>query len=200
MSRKARIGIDIDGVLANFNHSFREFIHEHTDVRLPEITDTYPDAWDYHKRAGVMKQDDSKLWKLINDSQTFWKNIPAYSDATLFLEWAAWLPSEVDVYFITSRPGKTAKAQSEAWLQKNGWGYDFHPTVLISSKKGECASALELTHFIDDKNENVLDVYHNGPRSCALVMLARPWNSIVEDVPRIATINEFRKSVEEFIQ
>lgn len=199
MPKKARLGIDIDGVLANFNHSFREFVHEHTDVRLPEITDTYPDAWDYHKRAGVMRKDDDRLWDMINDSPTFWKNIPAYPDAFAFLEWAAWLPSEVDIYFVTSRPGRTAKAQTEAWLVNNGWGYDCPPTVIISSEKGEVASALNLTHFIDDKNENIRNLLAHGPVDCDIYMLARPWNQKQARVPRIETIAEFRKVVEDYI-
>lgn len=185
-----------DGVLANFNHSFRELVHEHTDIRLPEISDTYPDAWDYHKRAGVMRKDDNKLWDMINDSPTFWKDIPAYPDAARFLEWLAWLPSEVDVYFVTSRPGLTAKAQTEVWLEKNGWGYDSHPTVIISSEKGAVANALDLTHFLDDKTENCVDIDVNGPTKIKNYMLARPWNNRYDEIPRLDSLDEFRQIVE----
>jgi hypothetical protein len=196
MPNKLKLGIDIDGVLANFNLSFRELVHEHTDVRLPEISDTYPDAWDYHERAGVKWKDDDKLWDVIKNSPTFWKDVPAYPDASRFLEWLAWLPSEVDVYFVTSRPGLTAKAQTEVWLERNGWGYDCHPTVLISSEKGAVANALELTHFIDDRNENCLDIYMDAPDGIHNYMLARPWNQKIFGVPRLDSLDAFRQIVE----
>lgn len=200
MERKARLGIDIDGVLANFNESFRELIHTHTDVRLPAFTDTYPDMWDYHKQAGVGSTDNTRLWNIIKESNTFWKNLPTYPETYDFLQWASWLPSHVDVYFITSRPGHTAKAQTELWLTNNGWAEDFPQTVIISWKKGLMADALDLTHFIDDKNENVMDVLTNGPIKCDTYMLARPWNQQLPATTRIESLTNFRQVVEDYIR
>lgn len=193
---KLRLGIDIDGVVADFNFTFRKLVHDNTQVRLPEISLTYPDSWDYHRVAGVTSEEDNLLWEHIKNSASFWLNITAYPTAPVFLEWLAWLPSEIDVYFITSRPGKTAKMQTEMWLERNGWGYDCHPTVLISRDKGKCASALNLTHYIDDKNENCVDVLTESPKT-KVFMLARPWNTAQLNIPRIDSLNVFRQVIKE---
>lgn len=197
MSKKLKIGIDVDGILADFNSSYRELVHQYSDVRLPEISNTYPTSWNYPRDAGLDKATDNKLWEVISKSNSFWQDLPAYPDTKNFLEWAGWLPTEVDVYFITSRPGWTAKHQTENWLRFNGFGAT--PTVLISSEKGQCAEALKLTHYIDDKNENCTDVFNGSGSITDVYMLVRPWNHEQKFIPRIASLTDFKKVIEDAI-
>lgn len=187
-----RIGIDVDGILADFNTPFRELVKAQTGISLPEISSNYPDTWYYHKVGGVTNEQDKLLWKTIANDPCFWENVPEYPDAIGFLERLKLDFYHDDIYFITSRSGDNAKKQTENWLEDlwfNG------PTVLISSNKGYCCKALKLTHYLDDRNENCQDVRDTSIDTNGY-MLDRPWNEKQYDVPVLFKINEFLNILE----
>lgn len=185
-----RIGIDMDGCLADFNVPYISLIEQHSGVKLPDSSDTYPNRWNYESDAGLNSTQVSKMWAEIKASPDFWVKLPAYPETSSFLRSILDLElfQDAAVYFITNRPGLDAKGQTEVWLQRNG--YNAHPTVLISGEKGLCAKALELTHYIDDKNENCTDVRDNSPET-ANFMIQRPWNTAQPGVPVVTSINDF---------
>jgi hypothetical protein len=187
---KLRLGVDVDGILADFNPAYKKLIEENSPIRLPDISDTYPNTWSYEKAAGCSPTDINKVWTIIKSSDEFWENLTAYQDAEEFLDNLWKLVEEkpwIDVYFITSRPGQTAKTQTEGWLNSHMF---YNPTVLISSDKELCASALNLTHYIDDKNENCTEV-RDYALNTKCYMLARPWNQPQDGIPRLKALNEF---------
>lgn len=192
---KLRIGIDVDGILADFNPGYKALVEATTAVRLPEISATFPDTWNYAVDAGVTPEEDKAIWKIISESQSFWYDLDPYPEAIPFLKRLSDFPDSVDTYFITSRPGMVSKKQTEDWLETFGYVGDKFPTVLISSNKGDCASALRLTHYIDDRNENCWDVRDVSPTTKNF-MLARPWNKVLEGVPRITDLNSFQLVLE----
>src|SRR4051812_23873962 len=112
-SKPLRIGIDLDGCLADFNTAFIELIAEQTGIQLPPVSDTYPDCWAYHKAGGVTAEQDRKLWQTIGDSGSFWYELPSLpgavrtiNDLGIVSRVAGWF-----VYFITARNGRLVKAQ-----------------------------------------------------------------------------------------
>lgn len=167
------IGMDIDGVLADFNTAYVDLVERHTGVRL----ELPPKTWDYAKAAGV---DDSAVWAEIAQG-AFWRDLPILPGACDVI---ARLNSLPNVYYITTRPGHWAKAQSEYWLINHGADC---PTVIVSKDKGAIAQGLGLTVMVDDKPEN-LDAVMNGcwdgnfddPMN---IMLRAPYNERV--------VNEF---------
>lgn len=187
MSKSKVIGVDIDGVLADFNGSYQELIIDQTgrDLFLPKPYQ--PHCWQYPRAVGYTIEEEDTAWETIKDSTTFWQKLNPLPGAREFIHG---LEGQTDtLYFITSRVGKHVKWQTEDWLQH--WAYD-HPTVLISSEKGECCHALKVDYYLDDKDENCEDVWTKSAHTKGY-MLAQPWNSTWQHpgVPRLDTLSEF---------
>lgn len=166
-----RIGLDIDGVLADFNAGFIQRCKEVTgEDKFPP--NYIPHTWNYPQALGYSEAQVSAVWENIKRDPMFWAKLPAYAHTDDFLHALCdqtW--NEHDVYFVTSRLGLRSKLQTEDWLDAH-----FYPfaTVLISSKKGASALALDLEIYIDDKTENCEDVKQFS--NADVFMLARPWN------------------------
>lgn len=174
-----RIGCDIDGVLADFNTAFIDRVIAVTgrDLFPPRPFDIT--TWNYPQAYGYTADEVSAVWETINADRFFWRNLPRYESTFADLDYLAkqmlWFGS--DVYFITARPGPTAKEQTEHWLRTH-WPSLVVPslTVLISSEKALCAVALNLDVYIDDRRENVQSVaVARGSKTRTFVM-DRPWN------------------------
>lgn len=184
-----KIGIDVDGVLADFNRPYKALIEKRTSIRLPDISDSYPNTWHYERAAGMSPEDEKRIWAEIHREPGWWAALPALPDAVEFL---VWLKNDLnaphsDIYFITHRAGASAKWQTEIWLREKGFK---RPTVLLTGRKGDAASILSLDVYIDDKNENCLDVKEKSP-STTCYMLKQPWNHPVDGVPRLDTLKDF---------
>ena len=170
-----RLGCDVDGVLANFNHVFVELT-----VRVLG-KDLYPGpagtfdifTWNYPEFFGYTSSDVTKVWDHIKSDPDFWLNIPAYKNTKQAMKVLANLQqSNNDIYFITNRMGVNAKRQTEKWLDR----FDMMPTtVLLSKEKGFCATALALDAYIDDKWENCVDVAMQND-TIKVFCMDQPWN------------------------
>jgi uncharacterized HAD superfamily protein len=176
-----RLGIDVDGVLADFNNSFIDRVVQVCKRDLFPLRPFEIPTWDYPQHYGYTDAEIERVWADIKKDPFFWETLPTYPEtaqalhdlqkrATMFRD---------EIYFITSREGKWPKIQTERWLRaKNILNIstqdEFRPTVLVSSDKGACADALELDFYIDDKWSNCTDVAMN--RSTGVYMVDRPWN------------------------
>ncbi len=167
-----RIGLDIDGVFADFNESF---IQRVVDVTGKDLFPSEPfdiPTWNYPEHYGYTEVDVMTVWADIKKDTAFWACLPAYAwteEALYRLD-----PDNDDLYFITSRPGIRAKAQTELWLADRADHLDC-PTVLISSNKGACCKALGIEVYIDDRDVNVFDVRSQSPETQTF-LLDQPWN------------------------
>ncbi len=198
-----RLGIDIDGVLADFNQAYRrKLIQASGRDLIPEGEE--PPVWNYAPHYGYTVQEDEKAWQLIKEDKTFWQYLQPLPGAPTFIEWLWRLQQDNwsfghshEVYFLTNRPGIHAKRQSENWLATHGMGA-VPPTVLITrGSKGQLAKSLGLTHLIDDRVENVYDVICAAP-ACKTYMRRARYNEEKEaDVLKyggkiVNNITEFR--------
>lgn len=166
------IGIDIDGVLADFNSAF---IQRCIDITGQDLFPPRPfdiPTWNYPEYYGYLPMEVSQVWKSIKNDPTFWQKLPAYPDCREALGNLAVLDlAGHNIYFVTARPGIYAKQQTETWLWEQGFD---RATVIISAEKGLCARALGLHWYLDDRWENVCDVMATpGTRT---VLVTRPWN------------------------
>jgi 5'(3')-deoxyribonucleotidase len=198
-----RIGIDMDGVLADFVTSHIQAIKKITGKELPPLSDTYPDVWDYDKAAGVTSEERNQVWEYIKASgfQAKLLPLPGAVEAIERLNAAAY--GGHHVYFITSRTGSLAKMHSEQWLRWHGMD---NPTVLIAHNKGPVALGLELEVFIDDRPENNEDVINTltgrntsqpgaeRALTCRVYLPDQPWNRWATQAynygQRVKNINE----------
>jgi 5'(3')-deoxyribonucleotidase len=189
------IGVDVDGVLANFNKAYRQRLIKITGRALiPEGED--PPCWNYAPHYGYTKEEDSRVWESIKEDRDFWRGLEALpgARALLFALQDVQFYRDAEIYFITSRPGATAKEQTERWLEAHGF---IDPTVLIArGEKGFFAQGLRLTHFLDDKPENCYSVKQASPKTHNYLLSAR-YNEAQHDEAReqgivvIRTLAEF---------
>lgn len=150
-----KIGIDIDGVLANFNAAFIALAEAtYPDVKFPALGPTYPDKWNFSD--GILSPDQlSEVWRLI-EVGGFWWTLRPLPGTSHFLQQLK-SKYDLDAYFITSRPGFGAKRETEWWLRK--WG-SYNPTVLVvehTDDKIPILRALRIQAYVDDNWETVRD-------------------------------------------
>jgi uncharacterized HAD superfamily protein len=192
-----RVGIDVDGVLAEFNAGFIALVKEKLGVELPPVSENYPDTWNYDIEALKVhygdeqraKEASRELWGTIAASHSFWMKLQPISQPLLYK--LADVAAMHTFYFITSRPGGSAKFQTEAWLLK----WFALPTVLIASDKGPVAKSLGLELFIDDKPENANEVAEATEGKCLVLMPERPWNRNVVTDARVARVKNLEKAL-----
>lgn len=175
-----RIGLDIDGVLANFTKSYEDIIIEVTGVdNFQNRRGFTPSEWSWEKSFGYTSEQIGKVWAVIKDAPEFWDRLtplPGLLDALR-------ISLRHDVYFITDRPGIGARRITQEWLIQKG----FHcPNVIISRNgKGAVCDALDLEVYADDKVENVLDVQRKAPKCRAYLAPSYPYNANHPDVRKV---------------
>jgi 5'(3')-deoxyribonucleotidase len=204
MSQHLVIGVDIDGVLANFNKAYRERLIQVTGRDLIPAVDcsgdtigSTPPCWSYPvDHYGYTKDEDRAVWKSITEDRHFWRKIEPFARTRGFLEELYFQHDEV--YFITTRPGVDVQLQSIDWLMENG--YPDEPQVLIArGEKGFLAHGLGLTHFLDDKPENCFSVRQTCPNA-RIYMNRTRYNIHAEQVAadrRIVMIDSINQFVED---
>lgn len=192
-----RIGVDVDGVLADFNaHFIERVIQVCGEDKFPPRPFDIP-VWDYPKHYGYTTKQLTAVWEHIEQDLNYWRNLPKYHNTeTALLALAQFEHKGNDLYYITSRPGQAAKEQTESWIQRHTRVQTAAlpaPTVLLSSRKGAAAYALDLDAYIDDKLENLYDVHTDTPIT-TLFLQNRPWNITRETpvyVKRVDSVEEF---------
>lgn len=176
-----RIGMDVDGVLANWDRGFRVKLIQASGRRLcpPEFE---PPVWNWPQHYGYTDDEITSAYHLQALDPFFWEELKPMPGAHDFMEktWRLFgnvnvlirngrLPDTMDVfspeiYFITSRRGPAVKEQTHTWLQENGWT-PANTSVLINrhGDKGDVCKALGVNVFVDDRPENCVDVYRKCP-------------------------------------
>lgn len=181
MSNITRIGVDIDGCLAQFNEAYAKLlVEEHGENLIPEGGTFCCWDWDIHYgfplavRKAVLERN---VW----GSDDFWlklEPIPGACDTIRKLHWLAH-EGKADVYYLTNRHGATAKKQTEKWLYNNGCDY---PTVLIAVDKTPIIKSLGLQLYVDDRLDAMAELvrqarYEKWPQGIEHFYLKdAPWN------------------------
>lgn len=156
-SRKLKIGFDVDGVLALFDTGYRQKLKQVSGKDGTLGVSEEPPCWNWPTECGYTQEDDNAAWKAIKADERFWVSLPPMPQARQALTILSEAYNEGhEVYFITHRMGVNPHMQTSAWLVNNG--YLGFPNVLVTGNKGPIAKGLQLTHFIDDKPENCVDV------------------------------------------
>lgn len=196
-----RIGLDVDGVLADFDLPFIERIIAVTgrDLFPPRPFDFT--HWMQPSEYGYTREETSQVWESIKHDGVFWRSLSPYPGiATFLLRLSAHCQDgHNDLYFITARPGPTAKRQTEQWLAPFLRHADgpLTPTVLIAYDKGAVARALDLDVYVDDRFDNVVSAVKLAPLT-TVCLLDRPWNQDANTSPilRIQSLHElFSKGI-----
>jgi hypothetical protein len=154
-----RLGIDLDGCLANFTDSYAKVITKHTGIHFPKASDKWPTVWYWEREAGVTKEQEKQVWgeEILNPLKDFWFKLAPMEGAVEVVRRLNWLGRNgCDVYFLTHRMGDTAKTQTERWLYELGMNF---PTVILAGDKAPIIKALGINIFVDDKWETINGLY-----------------------------------------
>lgn len=178
MHKQLVLGIDVDGVLADFNRGLKQILFEITGERKIDLNEE-PNCWSWPTAYGYTKANENEAWDRINKSEDFWASLRPMFGAQAFLQELAFCRGAGhEVYFMTTRTGESPHLQSAFWIQQHGFS---QPTVAICrNNKGGMAQTVGLTHFIDDKPDNCLSVRGACP-DARIFLLRREWNTWFHD-------------------
>lgn len=180
-----RVGIDVDGILANFFPAYEKlWIEESGGINLFPAN-TLPPVWNWPEHYGYDPAILPRVWDRIKADPNFWSSLKPFKGVEDFLFDLSNMDHEV--YFITDRPGVDSQLQTQIWLEAQGY---MLPNVIISRRgKGIICEALCIEVYIDDKPENLEDVKEHEPAD--LYMLDYPYNQHCRAGKRISKLEDF---------
>ena len=141
-----KVGLDLDGVLANFNKAAKEKYNISQE----------PHHWYYSYEF-----KKSSLWDELSKDKDFWMNIEPYFDGSE-------LKFEPTCY-VTHRP--IPKEWCEEWLEKNN--FPCMPVYVVDESKVDILVKKGVDIFIEDKYSNYLELNKEG---IFTYLLTQPWN------------------------
>ena len=157
-----RIGLDVDGVLADFRSAFHALAKsELGDTRRADI------------EANLSKGDIERLWRAVARLANWWAALPAYEPDQVARLYALSRQCRWEVFFMTSRPpsaGDAVQLQTQAWLEQHGF---YLPAVLTApaGARGELARALRMDLVVDDHFVNCMEIV--GASNSKVLHMAR---------------------------
>ena len=158
-----RLGIDIDGVLADFRTAFKNTARE--CLRRDVLVESGDD------KATVDPLDIERVWNHIARTPNWWMGVRAYEPADIAQLYGLTRSAKWEVCFLTKRPasaGDTVQFQTQWWLEQQGF---YLPAVItVPGSRGDLANALRLDLAIDDQFVNCAEIIGAGPTK-ALLML-----------------------------
>lgn len=171
--RKNSIGLDVDGVIANFGKRLLEVALEMGYTNLPrrwyEQVEWKPGGgeWDI-------------VWEAVHKDPDFWLSIePFYDDPP---------PAYTPKVYITSRP--VPSKVTETWLEEHGFPRAPVITVSRPEEKVEAFKHSGVTAFVDDRPDSIDYFEREVGETVHIYVMDRPWNKCVISSRRVYTVNE----------
>jgi len=163
-----KIGIDIDGVIANFSKAFSLLLRDMYGNHLPIIENENEILyWDWEKWYPLEEPElYEKAFEEINKSDNFWMQVELINEEHWNRFVKCFNVPEHEVYFITSRTnGINLHHQTVEWLSYHGWK---NPQVILSKQKHVIVDELKLDYFIDDNLSTLSSVSWYTDAKCYL--------------------------------
>jgi len=157
-----RIGIDIDGVLADFRTAFRaaavHSLRRDVDSRQePELTP-------------LSDADVRRVWDYIAKARNWWMDLQPYEPVEIARLYSLTRANGWEVFFMTKRPpsgGDSVQFQTQSWIERYGF---YLPAVMtVPGSRGEVANGLRLDLVLDDQLINCVEVISAAQTKAVLV-------------------------------
>jgi hypothetical protein len=159
-----RIGIDVDGVLADFRTAFHEMSRATLGRRLDPLQDP--------KSAPSLAQEEVKrVWDAVARTPNWWMTLKPYEPDQIARLYSLTRATGWEVFFLTNRPssaGDSVQFQTQWWIEQHGF---YLPSVLtIPGSRGEVANGLRLNLVVDDLLLNCIEVVSASTAKALLLL------------------------------
>ena len=185
-----RIGVDLDGVVAQFARGLWSILNETTGRDVP-----YTDPVGWADWSPFTENEFDVAFKRARETPGFWLNLKPYHENVIPLRNFLIVEQDwCDVFYVTSRV-ETASNCSSILAQTNEWLREHvllrrHTSVAVVTNpqyKPAMMRALGVRMWIDDNLSTVLDGIADGQHA---YLLSRPWNGLSEGRPTTAAMRE----------
>jgi hypothetical protein len=146
-----RVGLDVDGVVADFRRAFREAGQRFASSAPP------PDEGSGHERMN--QREVKRTWDAISRTPQWWLGLEPYEPGEIDRVYRLSRERRWEVYFLTTRPpsaGETPQFQTQWWLEQQG--FKLPSVITVPGSRGELANALRLDVIVDDRLQNCMEV------------------------------------------
>jgi len=161
-----RIGIDVDGVLADFRQAFHKAA-EACGIRNMAHADDPASA------HALAQRDVKRVWEYVAKTPNWWMTLAAYEPDQIARLYSVTRALGWEVFFVTNRPasaGDTVQFQTQWWIERHGF---YLPAVLtIPGSRGQIANGLRLDLIVDDLVMNCVDVVAASSTKALLLLRA----------------------------
>jgi len=180
-----RIGLDVDGVLADVIQSWLSYNNKiRTTIDKSEISE-----WDFWKKFKIDKFD---FYQELSICWTSWKDIPPTENNISLPTKDLLKLGTVDI--VTAREEST-HIHVKNWLKSKGIVYNNYVGVLEGTEK----TKLDYDIFIDDSPINAKSMLDGGK---SVILYTQPWNLNFRDsrVKRIYKLQDAVSAIKTLIQ
>jgi hypothetical protein len=175
-----RVGFDVDGVVADFAHRYREIEQRLFDDRPGRPDEPEREEREQEQRESAAATDAREqgehrrrrdvIWKEIQGTPDFWTTLRPIEENGVRRIHDLMIRHAWEVFFITQRPataGATVQRQTQQWLAQQG--FDLPSVLVVTGSRGRAAAALGLTYLVDDNPQNCLDVRNESSAKALLI-------------------------------
>ena len=176
-----RLGIDLDGVVANFNMGWIERYNDEfgSDVSIDQV-----DRWDVIPSLTHFRHmGEFWHWAADLDGASLFRHLEPYPEAIPALQR---LSRNHHIVIVTTKP-RFATHDTFAWIAEHRI-----PTreVHITGRKW----TVDCDVYLDDGPHNLEDLVEHRPKA-AVFRFVRPWNEPVPGVVDVSDWDEFERCV-----
>jgi hypothetical protein len=167
-----RIGIDVDGVLADFRTAFHKASRTTLGQRVEPLGDP-------SSTPALSPEDVKRVWETVARTPNWWMTLEPYEPDQIARLYSLTRAEGWEVFFLTNRPtsaGDSVQFQTQWWIERYGF---YLPSVLtIPGSRGEVANGLRLNLVVDDLLLNCIEVV--SASTAKALLLLRSGDKAVE--------------------
>lgn len=181
-----KLVVDIDGVLADFPTAFTKILMKiEPQTKVDMYAPDFPCKWDWFD---VFQQETvARAWIEVKGSPNFWSTLQPTLNGATDIAVLNTLNYNHEIYFVTNRAGDNPKAQTEAWLERQGFDY---PTVIICKDKQGFCNAIKADAIIEDLVDNMAGL------ECQTFLIKKPYNKIYWKTMPFTAVNTVREALD----
>lgn len=186
-----KIQIDVDGVLADFLWGAYTIAHSFDSSVVIKST---IESKDWNNWDGLDRSIINKVWEEIKTRPYFFCDLKPLITPEEMRMLSRLHVSGNEIYFVTARPGKTSKWQTEQWLWDK---LNVSATVIMTPDKAGFSKLIHPDWSIEDNAMNAYKIGLNiGPTHSFI--LDRLYNKELHcmSAKRVGTVKEFLEAIQ----